>query len=174
MNNRTAIIIATVGVVLSLCLGIVGGAAAGFMAYRYAPRAAGRFAQVPSQVLPGIPNQINPGQQQARPRFRNFGTQGALITSVAANSPAAAAGLQQGDVITAVGGQTVDGSHPLNELIAQNKPGNSIELHVSRNGQTQTLNITLGTNTSNASQPYLGVTFMMLTASPSATPGSGN
>lgn len=174
MNNRTAIIIATIGVILSLALGITGGAVAGFLAYQYAPRLTNSVAQVPSQVMPQLPNQDNPGFRQVRPRFRNTGTEGALISDVTANSPAAAAGLQQGDIITAVGRQAVDSSHPLDQLIGQHKPGDSVALQVSRNGQSQTFNVTLGTNPSKASQPYLGVTFMSLTPSSSPTPGSGN
>jgi S1-C subfamily serine protease len=67
------------------------------------------------------------------------------VVSVEADSPAATAGLEAGDVITALDGQEIDSTHPfLNMLIFDHKPGDKVELKVDRNGQEITLTVTLG------------------------------
>jgi S1-C subfamily serine protease len=75
--------------------------------------------------------------------------QGALVTAgngtaaVAANSPAAKAGLRAGDIITAVNGQAIDANHDLGTLIAQHSVGDVVTLTVNRAGKTITLQATL-------------------------------
>jgi membrane-associated protease RseP (regulator of RpoE activity) len=58
------------------------------------------------------------------------GTTGAIIRTVVADSPAAAAQLQVNQVITAVDGQTVDDQHQLRDLVQQHKVGDQITLTV--------------------------------------------
>jgi serine protease Do len=60
--------------------------------------------------------------------------EGALVASVQKGSPAAAAGLQPGDVIRKANGQTVVASGDLPAIIAQSKPGDRIPLEVWRQG----------------------------------------
>jgi len=61
-------------------------------------------------------------------------------SAVIAGSPAAAAGLQQGDIITKVDGVAIDaGNNSLTALINQYKVGNTVTLTVLRNGKTITL-----------------------------------
>jgi S1-C subfamily serine protease len=64
---------------------------------------------------------------------------------VMANSPAAAAGLQEGDIITAIDGHRVDATAGLDDLLSQYKPGDTVTLDVLRNGSTIQLQLTLGT-----------------------------
>jgi S1-C subfamily serine protease len=72
-------------------------------------------------------------------------TEGQAIQSVETDSPAATAGLQAGDVITKIDGQTIDENHPLvNALIFGHKPGDKVELGVDRNGDEITIDVTLG------------------------------
>lgn len=59
------------------------------------------------------------------------------------NSPAAKAGLKAGDIITKLNGQTLDASQSLSNRLAQHKPGDKIELTILRDGQEQTLSVTL-------------------------------
>jgi len=59
--------------------------------------------------------------------------------------PAAQAGLQAGDIITAVDGTTLDTAHPLDLVTSQLAPGASVKLDVLRGGQTTQLTVVLGT-----------------------------
>jgi S1-C subfamily serine protease len=69
---------------------------------------------------------------------------GALVNNVAQGSPAAAAGIQQGDVITALNGQPVTSESDLLVALAHAKPGQTVSITVNRNGQTLTLHAKLG------------------------------
>jgi len=69
---------------------------------------------------------------------------GVYVSRVAANSPAAASGLQRGDIITTVGGTALDDTHSyLNTLYAY-KPGDEVILTVIRDGKTLEVTVTLG------------------------------
>lgn len=72
-------------------------------------------------------------------------TSGVAVASVATGSPAANAGLHQGDVITAVDGQQISGSSDLIAAIATHQPGDHIQLGVQRGSDTRTVTVTLGT-----------------------------
>jgi S1-C subfamily serine protease len=61
------------------------------------------------------------------------------------NSPAAAAGLQTGDVITAVDGKKVDAESDLADHILPHQPGDKITLTVMRGGSQMDVSVTLGT-----------------------------
>ena len=68
--------------------------------------------------------------------------------AVVPGSPAAQAGLQPGDIITAVDGTALDTTHPLDLVTSQLAPGKTITLDVLRNGQTTKATVTLGTRPS--------------------------
>ncbi len=70
--------------------------------------------------------------------------QGALISSVMENEPAAKAGVKAGDVIIAVDGKKVDDSAALLRAIAGQKPGAKTTVTVWRDGKEVDLTITLG------------------------------
>ena len=74
---------------------------------------------------------------------QSFSGPGVLVTQVASGTPAAAAGLQANDVITAVDGVTLDASQSLGGVIGKHKAGDTITLTVRRGGQTLTLHATL-------------------------------
>ena len=69
---------------------------------------------------------------------------GALVSDVENGSPAAAAGLKRGDVITAVNGERVANSNELRNEIAELLPGTKAQLTVVREGKEQQLTATLG------------------------------
>jgi S1-C subfamily serine protease len=71
--------------------------------------------------------------------------------SVIANSPAANAGVQAGDIITAVNGQAINQNTSLTSIIDQEAPGNQMTLTINRSDKTVTLNVTLGTYPANSS-----------------------
>lgn len=70
--------------------------------------------------------------------------EGALVGDVTPDSPGAKAGLQKGDVITALNGQKIADYHDLRLRISQTAPGTAVKLDVYRNGQKQEMNATLG------------------------------
>jgi len=77
-----------------------------------------------------------------------FGTRtpvaGALVTNVASGSPAARAGLAQGDIITAANGHAIAGGDDLLVVLAGSKPGSIMKLTVDRNGNTIHPSVKLG------------------------------
>ncbi|MGH8992664.1 MAG: S1C family serine protease, partial [Acidimicrobiia bacterium] len=73
------------------------------------------------------------------------GSRAAVIVSLEAGSPAAAAGLQAGDLLTHVAGRAVAGAAELAGVVAEHEPGETVEVTVLRAGQTLTLPVTLGT-----------------------------
>ncbi len=58
------------------------------------------------------------------------GTSGALIKTVAADSPAAKAGLQSGEVISAVDGKAIDATNNLRTIIQNHKSGDALTLTI--------------------------------------------
>ena len=66
------------------------------------------------------------------------------VAQVETGSPADTAGIQAGDVITQVDGKDVSPDSPLLNLLIAHKPGDEVKLTIDRNGQTQTISVTLG------------------------------
>lgn len=87
---------------------------------------------------------------------------GAWIRKVIPDTPAEQAGLQAGDLITAVNGQPVDEKHPLPELIGTHKPGDRVEITYRRGTEENTVKVKLGENPDEPGQAYLGVHFLPL------------
>jgi serine protease Do len=104
----------------------------------------------------------------------SFGMQqgeGILIAQVTEDSPAGKAGLRQGDVIVAYRGEPVTDVGNFRNRVALTPPGTSQELTIVREGQRQTLGVTIGTLNADAlasSSPTqtseeLGLTLQTLT-----------
>jgi serine protease Do len=70
-------------------------------------------------------------------------TRGALVSSVSGGGPADAAGVQRGDVITAVDGAAVQTTNDLRNRIAATKPGVTVRLTVLRDGSERTISAKL-------------------------------
>jgi serine protease Do len=68
---------------------------------------------------------------------------GAVVSQVDPDSPGSKAGLQVGDVITAIDGQKVNDSGELQMIVEQKTPGTKIELTVLRNGKSMSVPVTL-------------------------------
>ena len=68
---------------------------------------------------------------------------GALITSILDDTPAAEFGLQKGDVIVAINDETIKNVNHLRTAIAMYKPTTTVSISVVRDGQTQTVSVTL-------------------------------
>ncbi|MDA9463432.1 Do family serine endopeptidase [Bradyrhizobium sp. CCBAU 53415] len=69
---------------------------------------------------------------------------GAIVDNPQPGSPAAKAGIEAGDVITAVNGTTIKDSRDLARTIATLAPGTSVKLDVFRNGDSRTMTVALG------------------------------
>ncbi len=69
---------------------------------------------------------------------------GAVVQNVASGSPAAQAGIQVGDVITAINGASVGGEDDLLTALAHQKPGATISITLNRNGSNVTVHAHLG------------------------------
>ena len=70
--------------------------------------------------------------------------EGALVAEPQANGPAAKAGIESGDVITAVNGEPVKDARELARTIGGLSPGNSVKLNILHKGQDKVVNLTLG------------------------------
>jgi putative serine protease PepD len=63
---------------------------------------------------------------------------------VTASGPAASAGIRAGDVITTLGGEAVSNSSALSSLVDEHKPGDTVTVTLTRDGQRKTLQVKLG------------------------------
>jgi membrane-associated protease RseP (regulator of RpoE activity) len=105
--------------------------------------------QTPNQQTPNqqTPNQQTPNQQTSG-AFLGVATQptdgGLEVTQVVAGSAAADAGIQVGDVITSFDGTRVSTSAQLAIAVGNLDPGDSARITSTRNGQTRTVTVELG------------------------------
>lgn len=106
----------------------------------------GRWKQRLEQVLPGTRQQR--GRQRLGVEVTDVGPQlaeyfgvdrGVLVTMVASGSVAAEAGLQAGDVLTAIDGKPIDDVGALHRMMAAIAPPATVQLEASRDGDTITL-----------------------------------
>jgi len=96
-----------------------------------------QFPQPTSGVFLGVATQPATGGQQ-----------GAEIANVASGSPAAGAGLQQGDVITAVDGTAVSSPADLAQQVRSHQPGDQVTITYSRGGNSTDAPVQLGDRSS--------------------------
>lgn len=69
---------------------------------------------------------------------------GTMIEAVMPGTPAEAAGLRKGDILTKVNGATLDGPRDLTRAIAGDQPGSEVELTLLRRGKEVVIDVTLG------------------------------
>jgi serine protease Do len=70
--------------------------------------------------------------------------EGALVAEPQANGPAAKAGIESGDIITAVNGESVKDARELARTIGGLAPGAAVKLNVLHKGKDTVVNLTLG------------------------------
>src|SRR5205814_6933646 len=68
---------------------------------------------------------------------------GAEIANVTPGGPAEAAGLQPGDIITAIDGKTIDSFDQVSEIVNSHKVGDQIDIRVDRGGGERSFHVTL-------------------------------
>ncbi len=88
--------------------------------------------------------QIQPVTQDIADSLGLKKAEGALVAEPQANGPAAKAGIESGDIITAVNGQPIKDARELARTIGALAPGNAVRLNVLHKGKDATINLTLG------------------------------
>jgi serine protease Do len=86
-------------------------------------------------------------QDLTRELAESFGIdqgKGILVAQVMEDSPAAAAGLRQGDVITQLNGEPVDKTASFRNQISLTRPGTSVQLRVLRDGKERSIKVKIG------------------------------
>ncbi len=77
-------------------------------------------------------------------KLYNLGTDhGVVVRQVEAGSPAAQAGVQPGDIITAVGGDRIDNWNDFVRDVVSKKIGDRVTLSIVRDHSTQRITVTL-------------------------------
>ncbi len=122
--------------------------------------AQGLFFAIPSNLVQGIVNQIIENGAVAYPymgisqvtvtpalaaQYDLPVQQGVYVTAVGPGSPADEAGSQAGDFITSLGGQEINAENSFQELLLFNhEPGEMVDVVIVREGEEQTVQVTLG------------------------------
>jgi putative serine protease PepD len=107
---------------------------------------------VPSNTVREVVPRLKAGDRIARPWLgvetadssNPAAPSGAEIQVVTPGGPADGAGLSQGDVITEIDGQPVNGSQDVNQIINGKQPGDSVDVRIDRSGQSIGVSVTLG------------------------------
>ena len=92
-----------------------------------------RNGETPQHALLGVTTQPAPN-----------GDTGAIVVAVEPGSAADDSGIREGDRITEIAGDTIDGPEDLAAVIAGHKPGDEVDVTLERNGQERHLTATLG------------------------------
>jgi serine protease DegQ len=87
----------------------------------------------PAELTPQIAEQFNLSRDT-----------GALVVDVVADGPAGAAGLEAGDVITAIGGVQVNTVEDLLGALRKHRPGEKVDVRIVRGSDERTISATLG------------------------------
>ena len=108
---------------------------------------------IPSTTVKKVVDQLIAGETVAHPflgvqlttvsAIGGKAVPGATVAAVTAGSPAAKAGLAEGDVITAVNGTATGSADEVTAAIAPLQPGQTVTLQVTRGGSSRTVSVTL-------------------------------
>jgi S1-C subfamily serine protease len=106
---------------------------------------------IPIDKITPLVDQLKKGNTPARPQgflgvsLSTATSGGAQITAVTAGTPAAAAGLQVGDVITSIDGHAITSSADAADYITSLAPATKVTIQYQRGGASQTATATLAT-----------------------------
>jgi serine protease Do len=89
--------------------------------------------------------QIQPVSDEVAAALGLDAAKGVLIAAVTGDTPAAAAGMERGDIVIRVDGAAVDAPRDLTRMIAGEAPGTEVRLSILRAGKPVDLTVTLGT-----------------------------
>ncbi len=102
-------------------------------------------------------------------------TKGVYVSQVEKDSPAAKAGIKEGDVIVKLNGTIVESAEELTSLVRNYTPGTKVKVTVNRAGKEITLDVTLGTlpsqtgSSTTTSKEFYGLKVSNLTADDRST-----
>src|SRR5450631_3118454 len=88
--------------------------------------------------------QIQPVTQDIADSLGLKQAEGALVAEPQSDGPAAKAGIEPGDVVTAVNGQPIKDARELARIIGRFAPGNAVKLDVLHKGNNKVVGLTLG------------------------------
>ena len=92
------------------------------------------------------------GASQSLIQNENLPSGAAVIGGVEDGSPADKAGLEPGDVVTAINGERMQNYLQLGNTVASMRPGDEVTLTVWRDGETQEITVTLGATSTGATE----------------------
>jgi putative serine protease PepD len=102
---------------------------------------------IPSNKVKSVADQLIKGGKVSHPFLGVSVTEatngGALVQSVTANSPAAKAGIKEGDVITKLGDKAIGNADDLISAVQGGNVGDRLELIYTRNGDQKSATVTL-------------------------------
>jgi S1-C subfamily serine protease len=151
----TTIVIAVAGLLVSLVVGCFAGGIAGYwIGSRQAREMAEELVRQPQLIV--RPELFEEGFEPSR-----RGLPGAVVSYVEPDSPADRAGLEEGDVITALDKWEVDRNHPLDKLIRRYKPGDAVEITYWRGDQEHKVKVRLDEDPEKKNRAHLGIGFFM-------------
>ena len=87
--------------------------------------------------------QVQPVTQDIADSLGQKSTKGALVSAVQSDSPAAAAGIKSGDVITSVEGEAIDAPRDLSRRIASAGPDKKVDVGYTRGGSAKNVSMQL-------------------------------
>jgi putative serine protease PepD len=102
--------------------------------------------KTPSYAQIGV--NVSTVSSDAAARYGFGVSSGAYISSITDGSGAAAAGLQVGDIITKFGGEDITSATDLTLAVREKEPGDVVTIEFVRDGNTQTVDVTLGSSES--------------------------
>jgi len=144
MGNKDNTVWIIVGIVAALLLGgIMGSCSGGLIGYGLGQRFSTR--SLPT-VFPEI--QVPPARSEAAP---------ILVTQVIAGSPADKAGIQVGDLISAVDGIELTKNNTIDTLLQKYQPGDLVKATVHRGSSQMDIAIQLEANPELADRVWLGI-----------------
>ncbi|MBC8248211.1 MAG: PDZ domain-containing protein [Anaerolineales bacterium] len=154
------VLIALAGVLVSLIVSCFAGGVAGYwIASRQVREVAEELVQEQEEIRrfePIVPPELF---EEKLELFRER-VSGAVVSYVEPDGPADEAGLEEGDVITAVDGREVDRNHPLDQLIQRYKPGDTVVITYWRGDREHEVRVRLGEHPEKKNKAYLGIRFM--------------